>query len=286
MPPACSDRAVHDLVRAHLPVVGRLVRELLGRVPAHVSRDDLTSAGLAGLVSAARAYDDDRGVPFQRFAAVRVRGALLDELRGLDWASRPARHRARQVDGARQQLTSALGRTPTDAEVAQALGVAADTVAEVDADIRRAAVLSLQSFSAGAAEDMLVELAAGPEDLILYRERIGYLHQAVEALPERLRMIVKSVFLEERPAAAIAEELGVSESRVSQLRAEALGLLREALNSHLDPDLVAPKRDGCAPRRRARYVAEVAAMGDLRSRLALTDPLGLPLPARPDELAG
>src|SRR5206468_8890871 len=87
------DRALDDLVRDHIALVGHLVRELLGRVPAHVNRDDLTSAGLAALVSAARGYDPERGIPFQRFAAMRIRGGLLDELRGLDWASRSVRQR-------------------------------------------------------------------------------------------------------------------------------------------------------------------------------------------------
>ncbi|GAA1744927.1 sigma-70 family RNA polymerase sigma factor [Luedemannella helvata] len=279
MPSACSDRALDDLVRGHLPLVGHLVRELLGRVPAHVNRDDLISAGLAGLVDAARSYDAGRGTPFQRFAAMRIRGALLDELRGLDWASRSVRQRARQAESVRQEITSALGRVPTNAEVAEALGVAADKVAEVDGEVRRAAVLSLEGFAPGAAEDMIVEIATGPEDLLLYRERIGYLHQAIQALPDRLRTVITGQFLQERPTAEIAEELGVTESRVSQLRTEALGLLRDALNTHLDPDLVAPKPDGCVARRRASYFADVAAMGDLRSRLAMTDLLGLPATA-------
>lgn len=283
MPPVSTpDRALDDLVREHVPLVGHLVRELLGRVPAHVNRDDLTSAGLAALVSAARAYDPERGIPFQRFAAMRIRGGLLDELRGLDWASRSVRQRARQTETVRQELTSALGRVPTNAEVAQALGVAADEVAAVDEDVQRAVVLSLQGFTAGTAEDMVTEQTAGPEDLILHRERIGYLHQAIEALPDRLRTVVQGYFLQERPMAEIAEELGVTESRVSQLRAEALSLLRDGLNNQLHPELVTqPDRpDGCVARRRASYYAEVAAKGDLRSRLAMTDTFGLPRTAQ------
>src|SRR5689334_15129313 len=108
-----SSRELDDLVRAHLPLVGHLVRELLGRVPAHVSRDDLASAGMAALASAAKNFDPARGTPFTAFAATRIRGALLDELRGLDWASRSVRSRARRVEAAEQQLTATLGRVPT-----------------------------------------------------------------------------------------------------------------------------------------------------------------------------
>ena len=96
------DRRRADTVRAHMPLVGHLVREMLARVPSHVNRDDLLSAGYAALVAAARGFDADRGVPFARFAAARVRGALIDELRGLDWASRSVRQRARRTDAARQ----------------------------------------------------------------------------------------------------------------------------------------------------------------------------------------
>ncbi|WP_433079908.1 sigma-70 family RNA polymerase sigma factor [Dactylosporangium sp. CA-052675] len=265
------------LVRTHLPLVGHLVREMLGRLPAHVSREDLVSAGMAALAGAARSFDPARGIPFGSFATTRIRGALLDELRGLDWASRSVRTRARRVETAQQELTASLGRTPTQSELAQALGVAVDELKSIDDDVQRAVVLSLQGFSAGSAEDLVPERAAGPEELILHRERIGYLHHAVNALPERLRTVVTAYFFDERPMTDIAEQLGVTESRVSQLRAEALMLLRDGLNNHLDPHLVAAARDkGCVARRREAYYANIAAQGDLSARLNLTNPLGVP----------
>ena len=256
-----SPRQQEEMITAHLPLVGHLVRELLGRLPARVSRDDLVSAGMIALVTAAKSFDDGYGVPFGRFASSRIRGALLDELRSLDWASRSVRSRARQLDAAQQELTAGLGRTPTRAEIAAATGT---TVADVDAvrdDVQRAAVLSLQGFALGVPEDLVVEASAGPEDQLLHEERLNYLAAAVQALPERLRTVVECYFLQERPMAEIAAELGVSESRVSQLRAEALGLLRDGLNSQLDPDLVTPpaRPEGCVARRREAYYAEIAA---------------------------
>jgi RNA polymerase sigma factor for flagellar operon FliA len=275
------DRGLEDLIRANMPLVGHLVREMLVRVPSHVNRDDLTSAGLAALVTAARAFDPERGIPFARFASARIRGALLDELRGLDWASRSVRHRARRADNARQELTSALGRTPTAAELAAALGVGVSEIEAVAEDVQRAVVLSLQGFTTGAAEEMVTERTAGPEDLLLHREQIGYLHDAIEALPERLRLVVTRYFLEEQPMAGIAADLGVTESRVSQLRAEALTLLRDGMNSQLNPELVddAERPEGCVARRKATYYAQVATRGDLRSRLAMTTQYGLPTAA-------
>jgi RNA polymerase sigma factor for flagellar operon FliA len=272
-------RAIEDLVRAHLPLVGHLVREMLSRLPAHVSREDLVSAGMAALATAARSFDPERGTPFGSFATTRIRGALLDELRGLDWASRSVRARARRIEAAQQELTAALGRTPSRAELAQALGIAVDEIKSVDEDVQRAVVLSLQGFAAGTAEDMVPERTPGPEELILHREKVGYLHNAIEALPERLRRVVQAYFFEERPMAEIAAELGVTESRISQLRAEALVLLRDGLNSHLEPSLVSsPERPGgCVARRRETYYAQIAARGDLRSRLELTTQLGTPV---------
>jgi RNA polymerase sigma factor for flagellar operon FliA len=274
-----SPSSVEDLVRSHLPLVGHLVREMLGRLPAHVSREDLVSAGMAALATAAKAYDPQRGTPFGSFATARIRGGLLDELRGLDWASRSVRSRARRIDTAQQELTAALGRTPTTTELATALGVGVNEIQSVDDDVQRAVVLSLQGFAAGTAEDMVPERTAGPEDLILHRERIGYLHHAIDALPERLRLVVSAYFFDERPMTEIAAELGVTESRVSQLRAEALVLLRDGLNAHLDPELVDPaeRPGGCVARRRESYYSAIAARGDLRARLELTSRLGMPV---------
>ncbi|WP_432995755.1 sigma-70 family RNA polymerase sigma factor [Dactylosporangium sp. CA-233914] len=265
------------MVRSHLPLVGHLVREMLGRLPAHVSREDLISAGMAALAGAGRSFDPSRGIPFGSFATNRIRGALLDELRGLDWASRSVRARARRVETVQQELTGRLGRTPTQQELAEAMGVAVEELKTIDEDVQRAVVLSLQGFTAGSAEELVPERTAGPEDLILHRERIGYLHQAINALPERLRRVVTAYFFQERPMNDIAEELGVTESRISQLRAEALVLLRDGLNNHLDPQMLAgPIGSGCVARRREAYYASIAAQGDLNARLAVTTPLGMP----------
>jgi RNA polymerase sigma factor for flagellar operon FliA len=276
-----AERRKEDIVRSHMPLVGHLVREMLARVPAHVNRDDLLSAGYAALVAAARGFDDERGVPFARFAAARVRGALLDELRGLDWASRSVRQRARRTDAARQELTAELGRMPTIQEVALKLGCSVEDIESADDDVQRAVVFSLQGFATAGADDMVTEPSPGPEEMLLRRERLGYLKHAIEVLPERLRVVITGYFFDERPMAQIAGELGVTESRVSQLRAEALGLLRDGLNTHLDPALAAeaPPKEGCVARRREAYYDQIATRGTIHSRLAVTGPDGLPVAA-------
>ncbi|GLW93132.1 sigma-70 family RNA polymerase sigma factor [Actinokineospora globicatena] len=270
------------LIAANLPLVGHVVREMLARVPAHVRRDELFSAGSEALVAAANAYDASRGVPFPAYAAVRVRGALLDELRGQDWASRSVRGKVRKLEGARDAFVAEHGRVPNDSELAAALETDVRTVVSIRDDVQRSFVVSLQSVvSEGpeATEMVIPDERATPEDLIVERERVGYLRDAVEVLPERLRVVIEEYYFNNRPMAEIAERLGVTESRVSQLRAEATALLREGINSQLDPERVSSsdKPDGCAARRRASYYAAVAAQGTLRTRLAKTTPQGVPV---------
>ena len=268
-------REQERLIRENMALVGHMVREMLFKVPPHVHRDDLASAGYTALVTAAQAYDAGRGIPFGRFAAMRVRGALLDELRSMDWATRSVRARARRADTARQELTSKLGRTPTPTELAELLGVAVGELSNVDDDVQRAAVLSLQGFAAGTAEDMIAETDLNPEEMLLHRERIGYLHDAVAVLPERLRFVVEASFLQERPLAEVAAELGVTESRVSQLRTEALALLKDGLATHMEQQETGSAKDGCVARRRAVYAAQIAARSTISTRLAATDVRGL-----------
>jgi RNA polymerase sigma factor for flagellar operon FliA len=260
---------IDALVTGHMALVGHIVRESMGRLPGHVNRDDLSSAGYTALVQAARSYDGSRGVPFTRYAATRIRGAILDELRGIDWASRSVRRRARELDDTRSKLAVDLGRVATDAEVAAAAGLTVEEVAANGDDVSRASVMSLQGFGDTSIDDVLPTRAPSPEDKIEQNERIGYLIDAVALLPERLRVVVEGYFFTERPMAEIADELGVTESRVSQMRAEALVLLKDAMNSALDPELVAPhaRPDGCAARRRDAYFAAVASRRTAVARL-------------------
>jgi RNA polymerase sigma factor for flagellar operon FliA len=264
-----------ELITEHIPLVGHIVRETMGRLPGHINRDDLTSAGLTALVQSAQAFDPDRGVSFARYAATRIRGAILDELRGVDWASRSVRRRARLLDTTRTSMAGELGRAPTDAEVASALGMTTGEVAANDDDVNRAAVMSLQGFGDSSVEEVLPATGPSPEQLVEHRERLAYLVDAVAELPERLRTVVEDYFFAERPMADIAADLGVTESRISQMRAEALVLLRDAMNSALDPDLVAePRRpDGCAARRREAYFTSVASRRSPRARLTVAPSL-------------
>jgi RNA polymerase sigma factor for flagellar operon FliA len=260
-----------DLVRRHLPLVQYVVSEVAHRVPSHVSRSDLVSAGMLGLAQAARNYDPERGIAFDRFASTRIRGALLDELRGRDWASRSVRARARGLQTAHEELMNKLGRTPTPEEVATMLDVPTETVHKLVDDVHRATVLNYDSLvMEGDAESFIAGNDAGPEEAILDRERKAYLVDAVHALPERLQRVVTGYFFEERSMQDLADELGVSESRISQLRAEALLLLKDGINSQLEPDAVQPEArpNGRVARRKAAYYSAVATGSSPRDRVS------------------
>ena len=246
------------LVEAHLALVGYSVNEVLARVPSHVSRADLMSAGAMALVRAARSFDDTKGVPFARYASLRIRGALVDELRSMDWVSRGARRRARVASDATDALTSRLGRSPTKEEVAQAMGVSVHEVHSAQAGAATR-VLSMDAYE-GAVGAAIVDSTVGPLDALVSAERIEYLRAGVACLPDKLAYVVEQLFFQDRPVTEVAEEMGLTRSRISQLRSEALGLLKEGLQANLDADAVpmVDPSEGVVERRRKAYSAAIA----------------------------
>lgn len=251
----------NELIEKNLPLVGYQVAELLRRVPSFVQREDLASAGSLALVQAANSYDPKTGVPFHRYAVYRIRGAMLDELRSMDWATRGARQRTKQLEEMTSTLTAAAGRAPTKEELASALGVDVESVESAQQDAARR-VVSMDA-PAGNEDDRTLELpdeSPSPEDTLLDDERLVYLRAAVRALPQRLRFVVEQVFFEERPIQDVADELGVTQSRVSQLRSEALTLMREGMNRHLDPEAAAEENEevtGIVKKRRESYFQKI-----------------------------
>jgi RNA polymerase sigma factor for flagellar operon FliA len=264
---------VEELVTGHLPLVGHLAREAAARLPRHLDTDDLVGAGALALVQAANSFDPTLGVPFARFAATRIRGAMIDQMRQRDWATRSVRSRARALATVTDQLTIALSRLPTDAELAAASGLSQAEVRAVREGADRAAVLSLDPLAVddeGLAAN-LEDATARPDEALVAAERIGYLRDAIAELPERARLVVTGYYLDHRPLTEIAEELKVTQSRASQLRAEGLDLLRQALGELLDENARVGQAetetsDGVRARRREAYVAAVANRSTLRDR--------------------
>lgn len=262
-------------IRRYLPLVQHVVTAVRARLPIHVSVDDLTSAALLGLLHAVRGFDERRGVPFSSYARTRIHGAVLDELRSGDWATRSLRAKSRALQEARERSGATLE------EAAASAGLSINEARRVQADVERANVLSVEGIMHERAVLGLPRDEATPERALEDRERTGYLRDAVELLPERLRDVVIGIFFEDRSPAEMAAQLGVSESRISHMRAEAMGLLREAMDNVWsgDENRAQPAPIGVAARRRAAYFDAVRTARDPRSRLDREIPVRVGVPA-------
>jgi RNA polymerase sigma factor for flagellar operon FliA len=257
-----------ELIRQHLRLCQQVLAGVAANFPRHADRDELAQAARLGLVEAARRFRPEHGVPFERWAALRIRGAILDAVRAIDFAPRALRSALREVESARETLQAELGRTPSAAEQAAKLGMSVTELGALEGRAHRALVVSLD---AAAEDDEDGGLAARfadrrqPDPLAVLEslEQSSYVRDAVAMLPERLRDVVVSYFLEGESSASIAARLSVTESRVSQLRSEALGLLRAALTAQYGGGAELPERH-------AEFAAAVGRRSTFRTRISLT----------------
>jgi RNA polymerase sigma factor FliA len=265
------------VIEEHLPLVRHIVFQVAVHFPRHVDREELARAGALGLVEAARRYDESRGVPFDRFAAQRIRGAILDAVRAADWAPRSVRNLARKMEQVEQRLATELGRVPNLREMADELGMTTDDLNRLQDRMFRSVVLALEhEVTEDTEEDLtLVDVlcdrtALEPLEELETRELHAYLRDAVDLLPERQRLVVIGYFLEGRTSLELAEFLGVTESRISQLRSEALEMLREGIEAqYAGQEPPAPAREGVGrvAKRKANYAAAIAERSEWKDRL-------------------
>jgi RNA polymerase sigma factor for flagellar operon FliA len=269
MTATASDTAA--LIEAHLPLVRQVLSSVTGHFPRHADREELAQAARLGLVEAAHRYDAERGVPFERWAALRIRGAILDSVRALDFAPRTLRSAMRQADAARTELEGELHRTPTPHEHADRMGISVRELTSLEGRAHRALVISLDA-GVDRAEDEPRTLASTivdhnqPNPLVLLEniEQASYVRDALLELPERLRDVVTSYFLDGEASSSIAARLGVTESRVSQMRSEALSMLRTVMAAvYADgPAEIGGHRDRV-------FAAQVAGRSSFRDRVTL-----------------
>ena len=227
--------AVAPLIEDALPLVKHIVYQVAVRFPRHVDKDELAQAGVLGLVQAAHRYDPGKG-PFHPYAAQRIRGAILDAVRNSDWAPRSLRRAGRSLDAAGDKLGGDLGRVPTSAELAAVLGMSRSALSDLKHQLAGTIVLGLEMVVAdvdGDEDNILLKSTIadpdhGPEEELLERELHANLRDAVERLPERHRLVIRGYFFEGRTSEELAGQLGVTVSRVSQLRTQAFGMIREA----------------------------------------------------------
>jgi RNA polymerase sigma factor for flagellar operon FliA len=255
---------VDALVTEHLPLAAFAVNSVAARIslPAHVSREDLLACAHVALVEVARRFDPSAGASFATYALPRLQGAVLDELRSGDWASRSVRAAARRTDAAADALAMALGRPPTKEELAESLGVDRRDLDALQVDVHRAVMVSIdaEGDSGGGSVD-LPDTGESPERAVLRTERARTLHDAIRALPDRLDEVVERNFFGDESLTDIAQDLGVTLSRVSQMRARALCLLHAAMSEVWEGRPVAPEGGVRARNQQRRYVEQVAARG-------------------------
>lgn len=227
-----SRESADELVRRHAPLVRRIAYHLMGRLPASVDVGDLVQAGMIGLLEASRHYTLDRGASFETYAGIRIRGAMLDELRRTDWTPRSVHRKTREVAEVIRQVETETGAEADDAEVIRRLGISAEEYHQILADAACVRLLSLTASDdneEGAVLDVIDEAALNPHDNI---ERDGMrdaLAKAIGGLPEREQLVMSLYYEQELNLKEIGAVLGVSESRICQIHGQAVIRLRARL---------------------------------------------------------
>ncbi|HKG44220.1 MAG TPA: RNA polymerase sigma factor WhiG [Gaiellaceae bacterium] len=233
-----GDRKVRDrLVLTYAPLVKFVAGRVGAGLPSHVDDEDLISYGLLGLMRAIERFEPEREIKFETYAIPRIRGAIIDELRAMDWVPRSVRGRARDIERAIADLEARLGRAPTDEEIAQKLGVSHDELEESLGEISRSSVVALDELwtvSSGGDPVSLIDTiedtqGPNPQAALAETELKEAIGEALARLPEREKLVVTLYYYEELTLREIGEVLGVTESRVSQLHTKAILRLKASL---------------------------------------------------------
>lgn len=224
-----------DVVQ-YLPLVRNVASRMAARLPRHVELEDLVGAGVVGLLNAARQYDDSKGVPFERYAEIRVRGAILDELRLLDQTSRTARRQAAEVAEVTRSLAANLGRAPSSEEIAAGLGMTVSHYLDLVGRMSPVVVLGFDDLGLTNDDDKRDVMqylkdpsASNPEAESSFREAAAQVAGAIERLTDRQRQVITFYYYEGMNFKEIADFIGVTEGRISQLHTAAVARLKTLL---------------------------------------------------------
>ncbi|MGQ7243858.1 RNA polymerase sigma factor FliA [Salinicola sp. V024] len=219
------------LIEQYMPMVRRHALSLQVRLPASVELDDLIQAGMLGLLDALGRYDDSHGASFSTYANQRIRGAMIDELRSRDWMPRSVRRSARALDQAVRRLEQQLGRAPDEREIAREMGVSSDDYHRLLADANNGFLLAYdESDSENGIPSVAESSSPSPLAALLDSDNRASVMAAIDALPEREKLLLGLYYQEELNLKEIGAVLGVSESRVCQLHSQAVARLRSRLN--------------------------------------------------------
>ena len=224
------------VVLEHLPLVKAIAVRVYENLPVHVDLDDLVHAGILGLFDAATKYDPEKQVVFSSYAKHRIKGAILDSLRQLDWASRDLRRRHKQLEAATRDLAAELQRIPTEAEIAARLGVDVDRWRQMMLDLRSVGLVSASTRSADnedmPAPDFPSKTETQPDSMCAREQLRSVLATAMQTLPERYKKVVVLYYTNEMTMKEIGGVLGINESRVSQIHKSALEKMNVVLQGN------------------------------------------------------
>lgn len=223
--PADAER----LVRAHVHLVRKIAFHLIARLPASVDVEDLIQSGIVGLLEAAQKFDSSKEASFETYAGIRIRGAMIDSVRPNDWTPRSVARRAREVAEAIHRVEARVGRDARDSEVMAELGMDADTYHATLRDVASVRISSIDALPRGATDLGVEGDSVSPEKRAIGARFHQALVAALDALPERERLVMSLYYAEELNLKEIGEVLGVSESRACQLHARAVARLRSLL---------------------------------------------------------
>ncbi len=224
-----------EVVLEHLPLVKAIAVRVHENLPVHVDLDDLVHAGILGLFDAANKYDSRKQVAFSSYAKHRIKGAILDSLRQLDWASRDLRRRHKQVEQATRELSTSLQRMPTENEIAEKLGIEVERWRQMMLDLRNVGLISASTRGTEQEDLPAPDFPSKPEtqpDSMCAREQLrALLGDAMKALPERYQKVVLLYYTNEMTMKEIGGVLGINESRVSQIHKSALEKMAAVLQT-------------------------------------------------------
>jgi RNA polymerase sigma factor for flagellar operon FliA len=224
------------MLKQYSPLVRRLAHQMIAKLPASVEIDDLIQVGMIGLKDALGRFDSDHGVQFETFVTQRIRGAMLDELRGTDWMSRGNRRQQREIETAVHKLEQQLGRPPHESEIAALMGITLNAYQDMLTKVRGTQLVHLEDMSGDDGSDdfldrHVVDEDANPLSLLQDQRMREALVDAIEHLPEREQFVMSMYYEQDMNLKEIAAVLGVTESRVCQLHSQSIARLRVKLRA-------------------------------------------------------